>query len=102
VGLSIPQAGLSDENFKKKPTDAKKRQEKGQTDCLKARKKPNFICGIAISLSQKHLNYKNIKKFSSKLGLNLDWHCSGALIFPDFSWFVKLHTLGIMVPQFAH
>jgi len=27
---------------------------------------------------------------------------TGALIFPDFSWFVKLHTLGKLVPQFAY
>jgi len=32
-------AGLADENFNKKPNNAKKRPEKGQTDCLKARKK---------------------------------------------------------------
>jgi len=90
-------------NFNEKKNNAKKRPKKGQTDCLKARKKPNFICGIAIPLSQKHLNYKNIKKnFSSKLRLNLAWHCTGALIFPDFSWFVILHTLGKMVPQFAY
>jgi len=30
--------GLPDENFNKKPNNAK-RPEKGQTDCLKARKK---------------------------------------------------------------
>jgi len=29
-------------------------QTKGQTDCLRARKKPNFIFGIAIPLSQKN------------------------------------------------
>jgi len=45
--------GLPDENFNKKPNNAKQRPEKSQTGCLKARKKPNFICGIAILLSQK-------------------------------------------------
>jgi len=44
---------LPDENFNKKPNNAKKRPKKGQTDCLKVRKKPNFICSIAIPLSQK-------------------------------------------------
>jgi len=43
-----------------------------------------------------------MKSFSSKLRLNLAWHCTGALIFLDFSWFVKLHTFGKMVPQFAY
>jgi len=47
--------GLPDENFNKKPNSAKKRSEKGQTDGLKARKKSNFICGIAILLSQRNL-----------------------------------------------
>jgi len=27
---------------------------------------------------------------------------TGALIFPVFSWFVKLHTLAKMVPQFVY
>ena len=54
-----------------------------------------FLC------HKKHLNYKNKKFFFSKLRLNLVWHCAGALIFPDFSCFVKLHTLGKMGTQFA-
>jgi len=33
---------LPDENLNKKPNNAKKKPEKGQTDRLKARKKPNF------------------------------------------------------------
>jgi len=53
-------------------------------------------------VTKKHLNYKNIKKICSKLGLNLAWHCTGALIFPELSWFVKLHTLGTLVPEFAY
>jgi len=55
--------GLPEENFNKNPNDAKKMPEKSQTNCLKARKKPNFIRGIAIPLSQKHINYKHIKNF---------------------------------------
>jgi len=47
---------LPDENFNKKPKSLKKRPEK----------KPNFICGIAIPLSQrKILNYKNNKNSSN-------------------------------------
>jgi len=46
-------AGLPDENFNKKPNIAKKRPEKGQTDCLKARKKPIFVFDIALPLLQK-------------------------------------------------
>jgi len=49
-------AGLPDENFNKKPNSVKK----GQTNYLKARKKSNFVCGIAIHLSQKYSNCKNI------------------------------------------
>jgi len=45
--------GLPDEIFNEKPNNAKKRPEKGRTDCLKARKKPNFICSVAIPMSQK-------------------------------------------------
>jgi len=48
-------AGLPDKKFSKKPNSAKKRPEKVQTDCLKARKKPNFICGIVVSLSQRNI-----------------------------------------------
>jgi len=33
--ISLP--GLPDETFNKKPNSTKKRLEKGQTDCLKAR-----------------------------------------------------------------
>jgi len=36
------QPRLPDENFYKKPNNAKKRPEKGQTDCSKARKNQNF------------------------------------------------------------
>jgi len=46
---------LPDEYFSKKTNNAKKRPEKGQTNCSKASKKPNFICGIESSLSHKHL-----------------------------------------------
>jgi len=47
--------GLPDENFNKKPNNAKKRPAKGRIDCLKASKKPNFNCGIAIPLSPKDI-----------------------------------------------
>jgi len=46
---------LPDENFNKKPNSTKKRPEKGQTDCLKASKTPNFVCGIAIPFSQRNI-----------------------------------------------
>jgi len=80
-----------------------KRPEKGQTDWLKARKKPNFICVIAIPLSQKTSKLQAYqRKFSSKLRLNLAWHYTRPLIFLDFSCFVKMHTLGTIVRQFAY
>ena len=93
---------MPDKNFNIKPNNAKKRSKKGQTHCSKARKKPNLICGIAIPLSQKTFKFRISKKISLKLRLNLACHCTGALTFPDFSWFVKLHTLATVVPQFAH
>jgi len=37
-----------------------------------------------------------------KVMTTVNRHCTGALIFPDLSWFVKLHTFGKMVPQFAY
>jgi len=55
---------LPDENFNKKPNGTKKRQEKGQTDCLKARKKAKLYFWYCHSFVTKtHVNYKNIKKF---------------------------------------
>jgi len=44
---------LPDENVNKKPNTAKKRPEKGQTDCLKARKK-HCISGITMPLPQEN------------------------------------------------
>jgi len=65
--------------MKKKPSSAKQRPRKGQTECLKARKKPNCICGIVIPLSQKTFKLQEYQKcFSSKLRLSLAWHCTGA------------------------
>jgi len=49
-------------NFNKKLNNDKKMPEKGQNDCLKAKKKPNFICGIAIPLSQKTSKLQEYQK----------------------------------------
>ena len=70
----------------KSQTMVKRSQEKAEPTVWRPVEKPNFICGIAIPLSQKHLNYKN------KLRWNFASHCVGAPIFPDFPWFVKLHS----------
>ena len=73
----------------------KRGQKKAKpSDCLKARIKPNFVCGIAIHLSQKTSKLQEHKKFSSEIRINLAWYCTRALIFVEFLWFVKLHTLG--------
>jgi len=58
----VAQTGSPVENFNKKPNNAKKRPEKGQTDCLKARKKPNFICGIAFPFPQKASKLQEYEK----------------------------------------
>jgi len=58
-----------------------------------------FVCHKQTSKLQ-----ENHQKCSSKLRLSLAWPCTGAhyLWFSDFSWFVRLHTLGAMAPQFSH
>jgi len=92
--------GLPDENFNKKPNNAKKGLEKGQTDCLKARK--NACLRYCHSLvTKKHLNYKNIIRNFLR---NWKWVCTGAhyRYFSDFSWFVRFHTSGTMMPKFAY
>jgi len=53
------ESGLQDDNFNKKPNSAKKRPDKGQTD-WKARKKSNFVCGIALPFSQKTSKLKDL------------------------------------------
>jgi len=55
-----------------------KRPEKGQNDCLKARKRPNCICGITMLLPQKTFKSQEYQKSYLKLRLSLAWHCTGA------------------------
>jgi len=93
---------LPDENFNKNPNNAKKRPKKGQTCCLKAKKRQTLFEVLPFLCRKKTSTLQEYQIFSSKLRLNFAWHCTGALIFPEFSWFVKLHTLGKMVPQFAY
>jgi len=47
--------GLPDENINKKSHSAKKGQKKAKPIVLRPEKKPNFICGIDIPLSQKNI-----------------------------------------------
>jgi len=59
---------LRDENLRKKPNSAKTRPEKGQTEYFKPRKKPNFVRGTAIPLSQQNIfKYKNNCNFFRNL-----------------------------------
>jgi len=95
-------SGLPGENFNKKPNNAKKRAAKGQTDCLKARKKAKLYLRYCHCFVTKISKLQEYQKKSSKLRLNLAWHCTGALIFFDFSWFVNLHSLGKMISRFAY
>jgi len=44
-----------------------KRPEKRQTDCLKARKKPNFIFGIAILSSHKISKLQGYQQIFSEI-----------------------------------
>jgi len=46
---------LPDENFNKKPNNAKKRPEKGQTDCLKANKKDKLYLRYCHSFVTKNI-----------------------------------------------
>ena len=66
------------------------------------RKKQFYLryCHSFVTKTSKLQAYHN--NFSSKLRLNLAWVCTGALIFLDISWFVKLYTLGKVASQFAN
>jgi len=97
-----PGPGLPDENFNKKPNNAKKRTKRPNRLFKGQKKSQTVFAVLPLLCHKKHLNYKNIKIVSSKLRLNLAWHCTAALILPYFSCFVKLHTLCKMVPQFAY
>ena len=96
---------LPDENFNKKPNSAKKRPEKGQTDCLKARKKPNCICSVAIPLKQRNISITRISNNFLRhqdevfLGLVLELITDASLTFHDLwdctlwvHWCHSLHT----------
>jgi len=93
-----------DANFNKKPNSAKKRPEKSQTDCLKASKKPNFVALLFICHKETSELHEHHSKFSLKFRLSLAWPCIRVhdCFFSKFSWFVRLHTLGAMVPQMAY
>ena len=102
-----PTPGLSDKYFDKKLNSAKKRPEESQNNLLKARKKPNFICGIALPLLQRNIWItRNNNKFFSKLRLSLFSHCIEAHYWyvSEFLWFVTviLHISDTTVPQLAY
>jgi len=88
-------------NFNKKPNSAKKGQ-----------KKANFICGIDIPLPQRKIEKFKLQEYQKNvfeitIRLTLAWQCveTGAhyyWYFSDFSWFMRLHTLGTTVRQFAY
>jgi len=80
----ILNARLPDANFNKKSNNAKK----GQT---------LFAVLPFLFRKNKYLITRIFKKFSSKSRLNLAWNYTRVLIFPDFSWFLKFHTLGKML-----
>jgi len=96
-------AGLPDENVNEKPNTAKKRPEKGQTDCLKAGKKQTVFLVLPCLCHKKTFKLQQCQKNYLKLKLNLAWQCIGAhyWCFSDFSWFVRMHTLGKTVRQFV-
>jgi len=91
-------AGLPDVSFNKKPNSAKKRPGKGQTECLNARRKHNFVCGIATPLYQKYSNHKNIIKNFLR---HLDYVLLGLVLelitdaFSDFLLTCKIEHFGI-------
>ena len=58
-----------------------KRGQKRPNRLFKGQQKSQTSFAVLPSLChKKHLNYKNIKIFSSKVRLNLAWHCTGALL----------------------
>jgi len=62
-----PESRLPDENFNKKPNSAKKRREKGQTDCLKARKKAKLYLRYYHAFVTKYIQITRISKKYLKL-----------------------------------
>jgi len=61
---------VPDENFNKKPNSAKKGAEKGQANCVKARKKPNFVVLLYFCHKETSKLQENLNKFSSKWRLS--------------------------------
>jgi len=60
---------LPDEKFNKKPNCAKKRPEKGQTDCLIGQKKSQTLFAVLTFLCHKEaFKLQEYQKMSSKLG----------------------------------
>jgi len=94
----------------KSQTMQKRGQKRPSRLFKRPEKKPNFICSIAIPLSQKTSKLQEHQKFlfeiKIKSCLALYWNTDLPTSFfphiPDFSWFVKLHTFVKMVPQFAY
>jgi len=78
--LFVLQSRGARQKFQSKAKQCKKEAKNGQTNCLKARKKAKFYFRCGDSFVTKNVNYKNITIFSSKLRLNLAWHCTGALL----------------------
>jgi len=66
--------------------------------------KPKFVVLLFICHKETSKLQEYHYKFSSKSRLSLAWPHTEPYYwcFSDFSWFVKLHTLSAMAPQFAH
>jgi len=80
----------------------KRGQKKAKRTVQRPEKSQTFFAVLLFLCHKKTSKLIISKKISLKLRLNLTWHCTGAPIFPDFSWFMKWHTLGTMVPQSAY
>jgi len=60
--------GLPDENFNKNANSAEESTEKGQTGCLVARKKPNFVLFLYHKLQKYHQKLFSKMRLSSLAG----------------------------------
>jgi len=91
-------------NISVKSQTVPKKSGKGLTNYFKTRKKAKIFCCISIPLSWKkaQIVWIPLETFCG-LRLNTAWSCTGVHCwhFSDFSWYMRLHTLGTMMLKFS-
>jgi len=91
AGGAGSQTGLPGENFNKKPNNPEKRPKKGQTDCLKARKRTKlYLLYCRSFVTKKYLNYKNIKTISFEIKIK---PCLALYWSTDLPWLFMVYEI---------